>query len=134
MEAVQAAKEQGLAISEALDRGLRRAFWGESRCISLRHVILEVASQVDDLDLAALAGALDNGRARSAIFDDWAIAKTDAVQGSPHLFVSDGTNGQNPGLQLDWDEGDDGFWRPTVVSDDATAYERLLLRAAAPAR
>ena len=28
MEAVQAAKEQGLAVSEALDFGLRRAFWG----------------------------------------------------------------------------------------------------------
>ena len=55
MEAVQAAKEQGLAASEALDRGLRRAFWGESRCVSLRHVILEVASETDGLDLAQLA-------------------------------------------------------------------------------
>ncbi|HEX2141192.1 MAG TPA: hypothetical protein VHK28_02790, partial [Candidatus Limnocylindria bacterium] len=39
MEAVQAAKLQSLAAAEELDRGLRRAFWGESRCISLRHVI-----------------------------------------------------------------------------------------------
>ena len=131
MEAVQAAKQQGLAASEALDRGLRRAFWGESRCVSLRHVILEVASQVDGLDLSILAGALDAGRARHAIFDDWTIAKMDAVQGSPHFFLSDGTNGQNPGLQADWHEGEDGLWRPTIVSDDPSAYERLLLRAAA---
>ena len=82
MEAVQAAKEQGLAASEALDIGLRRAFWGESRCVSMRHVILEVASETDGLDLARLAEALDSGRARRAIFDDWEIAKTDAVQGS----------------------------------------------------
>jgi predicted DsbA family dithiol-disulfide isomerase len=133
MEAVQAAKRQGLAVSEALDRGLRRAFWGESRCVSLRHVILEVASEVDELDLSALAEGLDSGRARGAIFDDWAIAKTDAVQGSPHFFLSDGTNAQNPGLQLDWHEGEDGLWRPTIVADDPSAYERLLLRAAAAA-
>jgi predicted DsbA family dithiol-disulfide isomerase len=130
MEAVQAAKEQGLAASEALDRGLRRAFWGESRCVSLRHVILEVASQVEELELATLARALDSGGARHAIFDDWAIAKTDLVQGSPHIFLSDGTNGQSPGLQLDWHEGEDGFWRPTIVADDPAAYDRLLLRAA----
>lgn len=43
LEAVQAAKGQGLRASEELDRGLRRAFFGESRCISMRHVILEVA-------------------------------------------------------------------------------------------
>lgn len=130
MEAVQAAKEQGLSASEELDRGLRRAFWGESRCISLRHVILEVASQVGSLDLAALAEALDSGRARRAIFDQWEVAKTDAVSGSPHLFLADGTNAQNPGLELDWTEQPDGVWLPTVLSDDPSAYDRLVRRAA----
>jgi hypothetical protein len=130
MEAVQAAKEQGLAASEALDRGLRRAFWGESRCISLRHVILEVASETDGLDLARLAVALDAGRARAAIFEQWEVAKTDAVQGSPHLFVHDGTNAQNPGLEVDWREEPDGVWVPTITRDDAYAYFDLLRRAA----
>jgi predicted DsbA family dithiol-disulfide isomerase len=130
MEAVQAAKEQGLAVSEALDFGLRRAFWGESRCVSMRHVILELASETDDLDLSRLAEALDSGRARRAIFDDWEIAKTDAVQGSPHLFVADGTNAQNPGLEVDWHEGADGVWLPTIVTDAAWAYEDYLRRAA----
>ncbi len=131
MEAVQAAKEQGLAASEALDRGLRRAFWGESRCVSLRHVILEVASETDGLDLAALAEALDEGRARRAIFVQWEIAKTDAVQGSPHVFAPDGSNAQNPGLELDWNEAADGVWLPTIVRDDPAAYVDLLRRAAA---
>lgn len=131
MEAVQAAKEQGLAASEALDRGLRRAFWGESRCISMRHVILEVASETDGLDLEALADAIDTGRARSAIFAQWEVAKTDTVQGSPHLFAPDGTNGQNPGLEMEWNEGDDGVWLPTILRDDASAYEGFLRRAAA---
>ena len=65
MEAVLAAKEQSLAASEELDRGLRRAFFAESRCISLRHVILEVASECASLELVALADALDSGRSRS---------------------------------------------------------------------
>jgi predicted DsbA family dithiol-disulfide isomerase len=131
MEAVQAAKEQGLAVSEALDRGLRRAFWGESRCISMRHVILEVASETDGLDLARLAEAIDSGRARRTIFTDWEIAKTDAVKGSPHLFVGDGTNGQNPGLEVDWHEQPDGVWMPTIVRDASWAYEDYVRRAAA---
>lgn len=130
MEAVQAAKEQGLAASEALDRGLRRAFWGESRCVSMRHVILEVASETDGLDIGQLADALDSGRARHLIFSDWEVAKTDAVRGSPHLFVADGTNAQNPGLQVNWNEGDDGIWLPTIVNDAAWVYEDYLRRAA----
>ncbi|MGH2455809.1 MAG: DsbA family oxidoreductase [Candidatus Limnocylindria bacterium] len=131
MEAVQAAKEQGLGASEALDRGLRRAFWGESRCISLRHVILEVASETDGLDLAALAAALDTGKARPKLFEQYEFAKTDAVLGSPHLFVSDGTNAQNPGVEADWREEPEGIWIPTITRDDLTAYDDLLRRAAA---
>ena len=131
MEAVQAAKEQGLAASEALDRGLRRAFWGESRCVSLRHVTLEVAAATDGLDLARLAAALDSGRARSLLFEQWEVAKTDAVQGSPHLFVSDGTHAQNPGVDADWREEPAGIWIPTITRDDPTAFDDLLRRAAA---
>jgi predicted DsbA family dithiol-disulfide isomerase len=130
MEAVQAAKEQGLAVSEALDRGLRHAFWGESRCVSLRHVILEVASETDGLDLGRLATALDSGRARAAIFEHWEVAKTGVVQGSPHLFVHDGTNAQNPGLEVDWREEPEGVWVPTITRDDGYAYHDLLRRAA----
>src|SRR5437868_3729976 len=40
LEAVQAAKEQSLWASEALDVALRRAFFADSRCISMRHVVL----------------------------------------------------------------------------------------------
>ncbi len=129
MEAVQAAKEQSLAASEALDIGLRRAFWGDSRCISLRHVILEVASQCDRVDLASLADAIDSGRARRRLFEQWDVAKTDAVAGSPHLFTADGWNGQNPGLEIDWSQRGEE-WIPTLRADDATAYEAIVRRAA----
>lgn len=131
MEAVQAAKEQGLAASEQLDRGLRRAFWGESRCISLRHVILEVAAECDAIDLAALAEAFDAGRARHLVFEQYEVARSDAVDGSPHLFLADGTNVQNPGIEATWEEGSDGFWRPTIVRDDQSVYDDLLRAAAA---
>lgn len=40
LEAVQAAKEQGSGAAEELDRALRVAFFGHSRCISLRSVVL----------------------------------------------------------------------------------------------
>jgi predicted DsbA family dithiol-disulfide isomerase len=130
MEAVQAAKEQSLAASEDLDIGLRRAFWAESRCISLRHVILEVASECETVDLAHLADALDSGRARHRLFEQWEIAKTDAVNGSPHLFLADGWSAENPGLELDWRQREDGQWAPSLVRDDADLYLELIRRAA----
>jgi predicted DsbA family dithiol-disulfide isomerase len=129
MEAVQVAKEQGLGASEQLDRGLRRAFWGESRCISMRHVILEVAAECDGIDLAALADGLDSGRARRTLFDDWEIAKGDEVRGSPHLFAPDGWSAQNPGLRMTWRE-EGGHWIPTIHRDRPEIYDEILGRAA----
>ena len=125
MEAVQAAKLQSLAASEELDRGLRRAFWGESRCISLRHVILEVANESDAVDVAGLAAALDDGRARRALMDDWAVARGDEVRGSAHLFAPDGTNAQNPGISIAW-SGD----HPVIERDDPGTIDDLVRRAA----
>ena len=130
MEAVQAAREQGATAAEQLDRGLRRAFWGESRCVSLRHVILEVATECDAVDLEQLAGAIDAGSARPLLFEQYEVAKTEAVNGSPHLFLADGTNVQNPGIQADWAVDAGGLWRPTITTDDSGIYDDLLRRAA----
>ena len=126
MEAVLAAKEQSLLASEELDRGLRRAFWAESRCISLRNVILEVARDCDGVDVPSLTAALDDGRARRALIDDWAVARTDEVRGSAHLFAPDGTNAQNPGMSLGWTEAGG----VTVDADDPSAIEAFLRQAA----
>lgn len=125
MEAVQAAKLQSLTASEELDRALRRAFWGESRCISMRHVILEVAAECDALDLDRFVTDFDAGRGRPAIFDDWAVARTDAVRGSAHLFAPDGSNEQNPGIGIAYE---DGTYR--VTRDDPSAIDRFILAAA----
>ena len=130
MEAVHAAKLQSLASSEELDRGLRRAFWGESRCISLRHVILEVANECASLDVAALAEALDDGRARRSLLADWATARGGEVLGSAHLFAPDGTNAQNPGIRIGW-VGDDGSGGGAAVveADDPAAIDDFVRRA-----
>jgi predicted DsbA family dithiol-disulfide isomerase len=132
MEAVQAAKLQSLDASEQLDRGLRRAFWGESRCISLRHVILEVASTCEAVDLGDLTTALDDGRARRALFDDWQTAQSDEVRGSAHLFAPDGSNAQNPGITIGWiaDDGGGGG-AATIEADDPGAIDELVRRASA---
>jgi predicted DsbA family dithiol-disulfide isomerase len=128
MEAVQAAREQSALAAEELDRGLRRAFWGESRCISLRHVILEVAQETETVDVTGLAEAIDDGRARRALMDDWAIARGDEVRGSAHLFAADGTNAQNPGLEIAW--SDEAGGRPRVVRDDISELDDLVRRGA----
>jgi len=116
MEAVQAAKEQGLAASEQLDRALRAALFRESRCVSMRHVILDVAGGCDLVDPDALATALDDGRARSAVM----AAAPEGVRGSPHLF-RDGRDWHNPGIRMRWDGH-----RPLVDADDPSVYESIV--------
>ena len=33
-------------------------------------------------------------------------------------------------IEATWEEGSDGFWRPTIVDDDPSAYDRLVTAAA----
>ncbi len=129
MEAVHVAKEQGLACSEALDSALRRALFGSSRNISLIHEILEVAAGCDGLDAEEVARGLDDGRGRPALARDREVSLAGTIHGSPHLFLADGTQSHNPGIELHW-EGDHGRGFPVVDHDDPTVYEHLLKTAA----
>jgi predicted DsbA family dithiol-disulfide isomerase len=129
MEAVEAAKAQGLRASEQLDRALRVAFFGQSRCISLPSVIIEVATGCPDVDEEAIAAALDDGRARRAVVDQHRLAEASEVKGSPHLFLPDGTGSHNPGIGMRW-EGEQGTGFPVVDTDDPSVYGDLLVRAA----
>jgi hypothetical protein len=74
-----------------------------------------------------LTEALDDGRARSSIMADHAIATTDAVQGSPHLFLPDGTGVHNPGITVHW-EGPWASGYPVAQDNDPGWAERLLKR------
>jgi predicted DsbA family dithiol-disulfide isomerase len=130
LEAVQAAKEQGLDASERLDRNLRRAFFGESRCITMLHVILDVAA-ASDVDVDALREALEAGAARAAVHEQHRAAEADdVVKGSPHVFAPGGMHAHNPGVTMHWDGEHGGLGFPVVDNDDPTAVEPLLEAAA----
>lgn len=128
-EAVQAAKASGLRASEQLDRALRHAFWAESCPIQLHHEILRIAETVEGLDTARLAEDLRTGRCREMIFADSAIVQSGAVSMSPHLFLPDGSDVANPGVEVRWQgEWAKGF--PVVDRDDPEVYRTILSTAA----
>lgn len=130
LEAVQAAGHQSATSAERLDLALRRALFAESRCISLRHVVLEVAAGVPGLDVDSLAKRLDAGEDRAAVMADRHEAeRRHDVVGSPHLFLPDGTDVHNPGVDLHW-EGEPGTGFPVVDGDDPDLIDDLLRRAA----
>lgn len=129
LEAVEAAKEQGLRASETLDKALRVAFFGGSRCISMRDEILDVASSCDGVDPASLEKSLDHGTARPAVIEQWHLADASEVEGSPHLFLAGGANLYNPGIEMHW-EGPHGEGFPVVDADYPDIYEDLLRKAA----
>lgn len=129
LEAVQAAKEQGALASEQLDRRLRVGFFAESRVISLRHEILDLAGECEAVDAARLAEALDSGRARTAVMEQRTAAEGDEVDGSPHVFLPDGTDVHNPGIEMEW-EGEHGKGFPVVTEDRPEIYLELVQAAA----
>ena len=129
-EAVYAAKSQSLRASEDLDRALRKAFWLESRAISHRSIILDVAAETATVDAEALADALDSGAFRAPLMADHAVANTDAITGSPHLFLADGTSIHNPGVEAHW-KGPWAAGYPIAKNTDAGWADRLLAQAAA---
>jgi predicted DsbA family dithiol-disulfide isomerase len=128
-EAIHAAKAQSLELSARLDRALRHAFWGQSRCIGHHHVIIEVAGTVDGLDVAAVEQALRTGSSRTAVFNDFDHASTDAVAMSPHVFLPDGTNIANPGIAVHW-QGDWARGFPVIDHYDPQMITALVLSAA----
>ena len=128
LEAVQAAKEQGAAAAERLDLALRQALWRDSRCVSLRSEVLD-AAEAADVDVKALAEALDAGRCRQAVIDDWRAAADGAADGSPTVVLPDGTKHMNPGVEQHW-EGPKPGGRPVVDTVDDAALDDLLRAAA----
>jgi len=129
LEAVQAAKEQGLRASEELGRALRYAFFAESRTVSLLPVILDVAKECDAVDVDALAKVLDEGRARAAVIEQRDTAERIGVKGSPHVYLPDGSDVANPGIEKHW-EGDEGEGFPVIDGYDPSVYDDLIRRAA----
>jgi len=128
MEAVRAAERQSTAAHEQLDRALRRAFFSDHLCISMRHVILQVAEGCPAVDADTLARDLDRGAARGAVMEDHRQALR-FVQGSPHLFFADGSAIHNPGIRVEW-FGDQGTGYPDASLLDPEIHRDLIRHAA----
>src|SRR3954447_1862026 len=129
-EAVHAAAMQSPAAAEQLDMALRLGFFRGSRCISMLHEVADVARGCHAVDAAAVAAALDDGRARGPMMADYRSHRDD-VQGSPHFFLADGSEEHNPGVAMHPDEAGGS---PVVDSDAPTVYDDLVRRAAEAAQ
>ncbi len=97
-EAVKCAERQSLALADELDWTIRVAFFAESRCISLRHVLLELAQQVG-LDEQRFADDFDRGVTKYQVLqeaqDGWERLR---VEGSPTFVLPSGKQISNVGL------------------------------------
>ncbi|MGE0777462.1 DsbA family oxidoreductase [Mycolicibacterium sp.] len=127
-EAVHAAKRQSPRAAEDLDMALRRAFFCDSRPISMLHEIVDVAAGCDSVDADRLRQDLDDGTARAQMMRTYRD-HADDVQGSPHFVLADGSDVHSPGIELHW-EGEPGAGFPVVDHDDPAAFDVLLDRAA----
>jgi predicted DsbA family dithiol-disulfide isomerase len=95
-EAVKCAQRQGLDAAAELDWRLREAFFGESRCISMRHVILDVAKRAK-LDMKRFTEAFDSGQCKREVIEDARMGwETLGLQASPTFVLPDGSRRENP--------------------------------------
>lgn len=131
-EAVHAAKLQGWGAAEQLDAALRQAFLREGRCISLRHVVLEVAAGCDLVDAGMLEKSLDDGAARGDMMDEFRRARH-VVARTPHLCFADGYEVVNPGVTVAWSGGAEGAGYPSIDAEYPGEFTGLVRRALAGA-
>lgn len=129
MEAVSAVKAHDAAVADRFDLALRLALFRDSRCVSMHHEILDVADAVPGLDVTRLDEDLQSGAFRSQIFRDKEEAERTEVEGSPHLFLPDGTDIHNPGITMHKTDsfGDGGF--PIVDKDEPWIYDEIVEQA-----
>lgn len=89
-EAIKCAEQQGLAQADELDWAIRKAFFAESRCISMRHVLFDLAEEVG-LDMVRFAEAYDSGQTKRLVLEEaqagWEKLK---VEGSPTFVLPNG--------------------------------------------
>ncbi|HEY7358664.1 MAG TPA: DsbA family protein [Ktedonobacterales bacterium] len=103
-EALKCAEAQGDDAALAYNWAVRRAFFAESRCTSLRHVLIDIARE-SGLDLAAFVSDFDSGRYKHLVLEEsdqgWNALK---VKGSPTLVLPNGEQRPYPATpELLWD-------------------------------
>lgn len=89
-EAVKCAERQNILLADDLDWAIRTAFFVESRCISMRHVLFELAERVG-LAMDQFMRDFDSGQSRPLVIeearDGWERLK---VPGSPTFALPTG--------------------------------------------
>ncbi len=97
-EAVKCAERQGMDLADELDWAIRRAFFADSRCISMRHVLFELAEQTG-LDMDRFSEDFDNGVTKRLVLeearDGWERLR---VGGSPTFVLPSGKQYSGLGL------------------------------------
>lgn len=116
-EAVKCAELQGPELADELDWAIRAAFFADSRCISMRDVLFELAEGVG-LDMARFAEDFDGGVTKRRVLeearDGWERLK---VEGSPTFVLPSGEQRSYLGL-------------PEVKLDEERHYRLVELRPA----
>jgi hypothetical protein len=135
-EALACAQAQSASAAFEMSWALRRAYFAESRCPSLRHEILDIAEKVastEDLDLARFEGDWDTGRYKETVLAEsrrgWHELK---VNGSATLVLPDGSQVTNPAVgEIDFDE-DQAMLRSYIpyLGDPLGDYREILSRVA----
>jgi predicted DsbA family dithiol-disulfide isomerase len=133
-EALNCAQAQGQAQAFEMSWELRRAYFAESRNISLRHEIMAVANAVaqqTELDLARFEADWDGGKYKGLAHSEsqrgWKELKLD---GSATFVLPDGTRLTNPAsgdADIDEDAYEVRSYQP-YAGDPRQAYRELLNR------
>jgi predicted DsbA family dithiol-disulfide isomerase len=89
-EAIKCAELQGLEAADELDWAIRKAFFAESRCISMRHVLFELAKEAR-LDMTRFSEAFDSGVTKRQVLQEAQMGwETLKVEGSPTFVLPGG--------------------------------------------
>jgi predicted DsbA family dithiol-disulfide isomerase len=132
-EAVQAARRQSEAAAEELDLALRTALFVHSRCIAVRHEVLDAAARCPSLDVDRLTVDLDTGVARGAVMRQAAAARDGAAADcTGYVVLPDGTGWCNPGITTSWIGPRVPGGVAALRRDDRRLPFDLVRRAAAP--
>jgi predicted DsbA family dithiol-disulfide isomerase len=134
VEAVQAARRQSEAAAEELDLALRTALFVDSRSITLRHEILQVAASCPLVDDGALAADLDRGVARAAVSRQSAGARAGYAPCSGTVVLPDRSQWCNPGVTTGWIGPAIPRGVPQVLGDEPDAALRLVAQVVEVAR
>jgi hypothetical protein len=117
--------------AEEVDYALRRAFLRKGIDVSissgLREALDLAVSGGVQIDVETVLKVWGSEPVRADVLADYERSKDLPIQGSPQIFLADGSTEHNPGLS-------DHVWRggiPRLLSDDKDAPRRLLLRAVA---